>query len=464
MSHSMTNVPVSVGQLVLRFSQINECFSLCSTNLSRSVDFWQDFVKLFFHETALFKYSVRISNNHCCSARLRTFEVGTEALPRVFQSIYLSEVKQVNFLMENPREYTISNKYLLFSSKTKLLMHYDNTTFVQIYGTLRVTFCHQLKILLWEFESRKFEEMLPKEKFEHSRDKIFSTIVVNEFGLPPLFMRYLEIAELIHYMKDLFDFSSAKKLSPFESLQRYPIEHAASLLPFTNVLTSELPSNACTASTHNRNVLTSHDYKTSVMSTSEPIPNQQPRTPRCSSTNRRYPNTGITPMSQPNEETTYKTDQSPSTPLTLQTATTAQTQQEEQQGGRRNGHKHKRDDQNLIEDSPQFDKDNTQNSLDSSSHMTKKMKTGGHESVTVVGNTLAASSKPSVDAKNMNNTEACSIQSPEERTDFVNRSSSELTNLSATVTYSPSQSAPSPETKHSFNTRSDISNFNSNVS
>lgn len=62
-------------------------------------------------------------------------ELGTEALPRMYQVTYASGVRQIMYFMENPREYSINDRtYLLISTKTKVFMLYENGTEVHITG------------------------------------------------------------------------------------------------------------------------------------------------------------------------------------------------------------------------------------------------------------------------------------------------------------------------------------------
>lgn len=62
-------------------------------------------------------------------------ELGTEALPRMYQVTYASGVRQIMYFMENPREYSINDRtYLLISTKTKVFMLYENGAEVHITG------------------------------------------------------------------------------------------------------------------------------------------------------------------------------------------------------------------------------------------------------------------------------------------------------------------------------------------
>jgi hypothetical protein len=213
--------PVGVGQLVLRIAQINECHSIFHPRRENSIEFWEGFVREFFNENAVYKHIVWVNNKR----EVRKFELGTEALPRMYQVTYASGVRQIMYFMENPREYSINDRtYLLISTKTKVFMLYENGTEVHITGYLRVTFCNRLKVLLWEFEGTSHDELVLKNREEtpqHSNGSKEGQTLVNEFGLPPPLMRCFEIAEVTSYMKDLIDFSTERGCSPLESLEKY---------------------------------------------------------------------------------------------------------------------------------------------------------------------------------------------------------------------------------------------------
>lgn len=80
-----------------------------------------------------------------------------------------SGISGIRLLLENPREYALDQKtFLLFSSRTRTYYNYTNGCKVIMGGSLRVTFSHHLKVLLWEYEVQKYEEFLPRSIILHA--------------------------------------------------------------------------------------------------------------------------------------------------------------------------------------------------------------------------------------------------------------------------------------------------------
>ncbi|KAI7731935.1 hypothetical protein M8C21_008947, partial [Ambrosia artemisiifolia] len=130
-------------------------------------------------------------------------------------------------------------------------------------GRLKVIFTPDLKILSWEFCSRRHEELLPRrlvapqvnqllevaQKWQSAiaesgsggvsqQDlQISSNMLVtagrqlakslevqslNDLGFTKRYVRSLQIAEVVNSMKDLMDFTQEANIGPIEALKRFP--------------------------------------------------------------------------------------------------------------------------------------------------------------------------------------------------------------------------------------------------
>jgi len=234
---NIDNGPIGIGQLILKLLQFNENQTKRPEN--NSIDFWRSFVAEFFTEDAIFKYHV------WSDKETRTFEMPTKVLPRFFKLNYDSGAREVVYLMDNPREYSIENHtYLINCTRARIVTTFDNVQ-VNTIGHLRVIFTRELKILSWEFEAHKHEEFFPRIVLENYISKHMNGATptssspstssspngsnangtasippspANEYGMMPQIMRCYEIAEVIVSMEDLMDFSTLYGSSPMESL------------------------------------------------------------------------------------------------------------------------------------------------------------------------------------------------------------------------------------------------------
>jgi len=249
---------VGIGQLIHRLIQFNETQTKRPEN--NNMEFWRTFVGDFFTESSIFKYIVWNDKE------TRTFELPTKVLPRFFKLSYDGGMREMTYVLENPREYSMDSRtYLMNCTRTKMICVFDGSQVVTN-GHLRVTFTQDLKILCWEFDAHKHQVLIPRTFLESNLAALTSQLEnhynsfpnssaggksnninqstgasgstgnisqmhvlpqppVNEYGITSQVMRCYEIAEVIASMEDLMDFSAVMGVSPMETLPSFTSRH-----------------------------------------------------------------------------------------------------------------------------------------------------------------------------------------------------------------------------------------------
>ena len=169
-----------------------------------------------------------------------------------------------------PNEFRLPNGLLLLEH-TKVVQKsiYDHLH-VTHEGQLRIIFTPELKIMSWEFCSRRHDEYITRrflapqvnhllqiaQKYQAAANEsgpagvstndaqaicnMFASASqqlaknldhhsLNEHGLSKRYVRCLQISEVVNNMKDLIDFSHKNKLGPIESLKNYPRQNGPKL-------------------------------------------------------------------------------------------------------------------------------------------------------------------------------------------------------------------------------------------
>mmetsp|Transcript_23813 Transcript_23813/g.39169 ORF Transcript_23813/g.39169 Transcript_23813/m.39169 type:complete len:273 (-) Transcript_23813:540-1358(-) len=217
----LTNSPVmsclGLGQCVLRLLQYNE--DQRRRPKDNNIEFWRRFMAEYFSEKAKMKVDVWNAEY----GEVRCFEPCAEVLPRLFKTKFDSGIKEELVYMENPCEYLLHNGAVVMDCPRAVLVSVFDNAQVCNYGHLRVSFTDNLKIVCWEFCTRAHEEMLPRPLLQQKRslsgnvEVLLPPSPVNEFGLTPQYVRCLQIADVVHDMKDLMTYTSQSGTGPLEA-------------------------------------------------------------------------------------------------------------------------------------------------------------------------------------------------------------------------------------------------------
>ncbi|VAI69202.1 unnamed protein product [Triticum turgidum subsp. durum] len=178
--------------------------------------------------------------------------------------------------LDMPNEFRLPNGLLLLEH-TKVVQKsiYDHQH-VTHEGQLRIIFTPELKIMSWEFCSRKHDEYVTRKflteqvthmlratqsyqatvtkngpaglsndeaqkacnEFASASRQLAKNIdhhSLNEHGLSKRYVRCLQISEVVNHMKDLIEFSHKNKLGPIEGLKNYPKQTAGPKLTVQNL-------------------------------------------------------------------------------------------------------------------------------------------------------------------------------------------------------------------------------------
>ncbi|KAJ4899499.1 putative transcriptional regulator SLK3 [Raphanus sativus] len=188
-------------------------------------------------------------------------EATFDVLARLFETKYASGVVDELLSLEGQREYRLSNGLMVLEyRKTVQTTVYEQCRVVHE-GPLRIIFSQDLKILSWEFCTRRHEEFIvrrlivPKvNQLLQVAQKCQSTILesgsegvsqqdlqtnsnivlgegrklakvmepesLNQHGYPKKYARALQIHEVVKSMNDLMDFTFEHKIGPIEGWKR----------------------------------------------------------------------------------------------------------------------------------------------------------------------------------------------------------------------------------------------------
>eukprot|EP00128_Syssomonas_multiformis_P005180 Colp12_sorted_trinity150504_noHs@27277 len=200
----------NTNRCTLRLLLFNEYLSRHPED--NSIEWWLWFVGEFFSENGVMKYSLwnaEFQEN-------RAFELTTALLARFYKNNFDSGVEEMSLTLENPREYTLPNGYMMVDcSRAAINYLFDQQSLVVCTGHLRVTFTSNCKMLVWEFHTKRHREYIPRDlvvaQSESQRQNgqgpengfQLPESPVNEFGITVRTMRCLQIAEVVCHMKDL---------------------------------------------------------------------------------------------------------------------------------------------------------------------------------------------------------------------------------------------------------------------
>ncbi|XP_074571017.1 putative transcriptional regulator SLK2 [Curcuma longa] len=206
----------------------------------------------------------------CGSKSGKGFEATFEVLPRLLQIKFDGGVIDENLFLDMPHECRLPSGIMVLKFEKAV----EETVYEHLHiiheGQLRILFTPELKILLWEFCSRRHEEFLSRrllapqvnqllqvaqkyqatitgnnssgvshQDLQASCDMLAATgrqlvktldlQAVNDLGFSKRYFRCLQIAEVVSSMKDLIDYSLEQKIGAIESLKNYPRQAAVEI-------------------------------------------------------------------------------------------------------------------------------------------------------------------------------------------------------------------------------------------
>ncbi|KAM0871997.1 hypothetical protein ACQ4PT_039016 [Festuca glaucescens] len=191
------------------------------------------------------------------------YEATCEILPRLCQIRFDHGVKDEYLFLDMPNEFRLPNGLLLLEHTKVVLKSIYEHQHVTHEGHLRIIFTPELKIMSWEFCSRRHDEYITRKflteqvtnmlqvaqnyqaiankngpagvssddarntcnMFVSASRQLAKSIdhhSLNEHGLSKRYVRCLQISEVVNHMKDLIEFSHKNKLGPIEGLKNYP--------------------------------------------------------------------------------------------------------------------------------------------------------------------------------------------------------------------------------------------------
>ncbi|EPX74176.1 adhesion defective protein [Schizosaccharomyces octosporus yFS286] len=249
-----------LGYGVLRLLQYNEQLSCGWENtMKEDIGYWRRFVHNFFTEKGTFRFN--FEPNAQRTRESMQFELSYAALPRFFYLNYMGDMRRMSIVMGDTKEFAIPNNgYFVESSHASLVYQFANGIQVIVYGCLRAHFHRAplLKLDSLEFSATNYSEYLLRElvnsaslaqQYQHEHrpgqentsgfpsqgseqappyppynlgnSAQLASTPVNEYGIEPRIMRFLEISETISGMRDLIAFTLAQRSGPASALQKF---------------------------------------------------------------------------------------------------------------------------------------------------------------------------------------------------------------------------------------------------
>ncbi|XP_034581226.1 probable transcriptional regulator SLK3 isoform X2 [Setaria viridis] len=210
-------------------------------------------------QTALDSWRCDICNTYGGKGYEATYEV----LPRLCQIRFDHGVIDEYLFLDMPNEFRLPNGLMLLEHTKVVQKSVYEHLHVTHEGHLRIIFTPELKIMSWEFCSRRHEEYITRrvlapqvnnllqvaQKYQAAASEsgpagvsnndaqticnMFVTAsrqlaknlehhTLNEHGLSKRYVRCLQISEVVNHMKDLIKFTNKNNLGPIEGLKNYP--------------------------------------------------------------------------------------------------------------------------------------------------------------------------------------------------------------------------------------------------
>ncbi|KAL3496046.1 LIM-domain binding protein-domain-containing protein [Aspergillus germanicus] len=231
------------GQSILCLGNFAEQLSsFQSRGEANDLFFWQTFVDRFYSPTGVLRQGV-----YNPQAGSKQFEIATPALARYYNTQFTSGIRQIQMLIEAPRERDSSNGgHVVESPRASFIYWFTNDAQLFTTGTLRAHFDFQNKIEMLDIVVMNHTEYLPRSQLQalelaeqKQSPKVTKNMgkraqqkqaqqpaftlpesMVTSNGVPTSVMSFLEVAETISQMQLLFQYSQQHpNLTPSESLR-----------------------------------------------------------------------------------------------------------------------------------------------------------------------------------------------------------------------------------------------------
>lgn len=229
------------GQSVLVLGNFAEQLSsFTSRGEAADLAYWSSFVDRFYSPTGVLRQGV--FNNQ---AGAKQFEIATPALARYYLTQFASGIRQIQMLIEGPREKDLPNGgHLVECPKAFFIYWFTNDAQLFTTGTLKAQFDFQNKIEVLDIVVMSHTEYLPRSQLQaleldqkqspkltkngkrasqkQPQQPAFTLpeSMVTSNGVPYPVLQFLEVAETISQMQLLFQYSHQNpNLTPSESLR-----------------------------------------------------------------------------------------------------------------------------------------------------------------------------------------------------------------------------------------------------
>ncbi|OLL24688.1 Adhesion defective protein 1, partial [Neolecta irregularis DAH-3] len=237
-----TQLRPAVNSGVLRLHQFGEALSGCREH-RHNIAYWKKVIGDYFMDNAVMRYT----SYHSTTKDQRLFEIPSGILPRYFLMNHESGIRQMQLLLDGPRDFMLPTGMLLVECpRASIIYWFENGIQVTVAGHLRVFYLPGvMRIDTFDFLTQSHFELIPRNilckpspvptSVESSPTPSTNTrrhsqvseeiripeSLVNDFGITPKAMRCLEIVESLSYMRELMSFSASQDAAPTTSLRNF---------------------------------------------------------------------------------------------------------------------------------------------------------------------------------------------------------------------------------------------------
>lgn len=209
--------PVGLGTYVQQLMNFNREQQRGTKDHSLE-NFWKPLIASYFAPDANLHIDLKSSSR----SKPRQIRFPVEALPRIWKSKLEAGVSEERTLLEDPCEFLLPSGFVVVDCpRTVILTTYQNSV-VQTDGHLRVSFHRNKKIAMWEFSSKKHEELFTKRGFTAGAVPAIPPSACSEFGIPAAVVRLMMIANDVNDLADKIGTEISKLMTNPERLSAVP--------------------------------------------------------------------------------------------------------------------------------------------------------------------------------------------------------------------------------------------------
>ncbi|CAG8503515.1 10598_t:CDS:2 [Gigaspora rosea] len=184
----------------------------------KNIDHWKRVVDEFFSEEGKFRYGLW----NCHTTESRMFDIPNPVISRFFQVNFESGVTSIQLTMSGIKE-NLGPPIILgnngfavpvstVEAKASMIYNYEDGSRVVATGLLKVRFNYNIKIDIFEFNTEKHTEYVPR------LINILPESPIGEYGIPTKTLRSLEVAEGVVTLNDLITTTITSKKGPLQAL------------------------------------------------------------------------------------------------------------------------------------------------------------------------------------------------------------------------------------------------------